>query len=112
MKTKRIIFSILGGVALLVLFLSATWLLSDQFAAEGADTPAARQIALTYSWIFPVAHSMNLHGLLAVPFIFGVPIAVYSVIIFVLSSCYTRVRDASRASGKQSFRSTVFMNHD
>ena len=52
MKVQRILLSIAGGILLLTLFVAVTWALSTNFPAEGADTPIARQVAMTYSWVF------------------------------------------------------------
>jgi fructose-specific phosphotransferase system IIC component len=90
--TKRFLISAVSGVVLLVVFIGITWCLSHNFPAEGADTSAARKAALTYSWIFPIAHSLDLDGLPATAFILGVPAAAYSLCIFALTSFVARLR--------------------
>ena len=90
MKVQRILLSIAGGILLLVLFYAATWTLSDNFSAEGADTPIARQIAMTYSWVFFLAHSLNIHGLpqpVLAALITGIPMLAYSGLVFIILTC-------------------------
>ena len=88
MKARRILFSVAGGILLLVLFVAATWSLSINFPAEGADTLAARRVALTYSWVFSIAHSLGIHGLPGTALILGAPVLVYSAIVFVILSSF------------------------
>lgn len=90
MKVQRILLSIVAGILLLALFVAVTWALSINFPAEGADTPIARQVAMTYSWVFRLAHSLNIHGLpppVLSTLILGVPVLAYSGIVFIILTC-------------------------
>ncbi|MDZ4404942.1 hypothetical protein [Prosthecobacter sp.] len=90
MKVQRILLSIAGGILLLALFVAVTWALSINFPAEGADTPIARQVAVTYSWAFFLAHSLNIRGLpppVLSALILGVLVLAYSGIVFIILTC-------------------------
>src|SRR4051812_25312052 len=88
MKTKRVLLSIGAGVLLLWLFIALTWSLSINFPAEGADTLAARRVALTYAWAFQFAHSLGVHGLAGTALILGAPVLAYSAIVFIILSSF------------------------
>ena len=88
MKAKRVLFSIGAGFLLLGLFVALTWSLSINFPAEGADTLAARRVALTYAWAFQLAHSLGIHGLPGTALILGAPVLAYSAIVFIILSSF------------------------
>ena len=96
MVAKRILFSIGVANLLLVLFVTLTWSLSINFAAEGADTLAARRTALTYSWTFQLANSLGIHGLAGTALIFGAPVFAYSAIVFILLTSFGIPRHTPR----------------
>ena len=105
MKTKRILFSIGGGVLIPVLSFAASVALSDNFDAEGPDNPTASLAALPYTWVFYLADALGLGGTSAgLVLVYGGPVLVYSALVFVVLTVLDVPSSGQNASMRQAAR--------
>jgi len=65
-----------------------TWMLSINFPAEGADTNAARQMELSYSWIFHLINPLNLSPFNRTALVLACPVLAYSSLIYLALSLF------------------------
>jgi len=100
--TKQVGLSVVGGFAVLVLSLVATGITSHQFLAEGPDTRLAELIAHTWDWAFHL--QPHVRPLLAADptrfiaflFVWGLPLALDSIVVFLLLRAIIRRRRADQ----------------
>ncbi len=63
-------------------------MLSLNFPAEGADTRAARRMAIAYSWVFQLVHPLNLGQFNRTALILACPVLAYSSVVYLVLSFF------------------------
>ena len=84
MLLLRIALSVFIGFLCLAGLVVLTGLLSHNFAAEGADTVAARQVAVAYDWACPLVRRLDVEPVAGTVIIIGCPLLAYSLVAFLI----------------------------
>jgi len=88
MLLLRLAISVSGGLLLLILFVGMTWMLSHNFPGEGPDTPAARRMALAYSWVFQLVNPLNIGQFNRTALTLAFPVLAYSSVVYLVLSFF------------------------